>query len=81
MARESGPADACFFGVVEMPFDPREHEKAKELCLLTLLEKAQADEKAGLPGLSCLEEMEIAQLSGLDNEMLEGRFARRHEDR
>jgi len=50
-----------------MPLDTREHEKAKERYLLTLLEKTEADEKTGSPGVPCLEEMEIAERTGLDN--------------
>ena len=50
-----------------MPLDLREHQEARELYLLTLLEKTEADEKAGSTATPCLEEMEIADRSGLDN--------------
>jgi hypothetical protein len=35
-----------------MPLDIKEHERARERYLLTLLEKTEADEKAGSPGLN-----------------------------
>ena len=50
-----------------MPLDLREHQEARELYLLTILEKTEADEKAGSTVIPCLEEMEIADRSGLDN--------------
>jgi hypothetical protein len=71
VARESGPVGACFLGDVQMPYDPREHQKARELCLLTLLEKIEADENTGSHGISLLEEMETARLSGLDNDTVD----------
>jgi hypothetical protein len=50
-----------------MLVDARKRLWARERYLLVLLEKTEADGKAGLEAIGCLEEMEIARLSGLDN--------------
>jgi hypothetical protein len=50
-----------------MLLDLGERSKARERYLQVHLENTEADEKAGAGAIPCFEEIEIAQLSGLDN--------------
>jgi DNA-binding MarR family transcriptional regulator len=50
-----------------MALDIKEHERAKERYLLTLLEHTEAEEKSRSANIPSLEEREIAERSGLDH--------------